>query len=155
MWDTIQEGVDDANPGDLVFIHGGTYAESVVVSVPLIIEGEDESSVVVDGGSNCISIASGSVSVANCTLTNATGNGIYVQSGDLSLDGVTIYGCGGYGIWGRYPGALTLNDCTIANSGGGVLWGESNPATGNVTVDRCTISDNTGGDGLSLRLAVS
>ena len=37
----IQDGVDDANPGDLVFVAPGTYVENVIISQgPLYLEGE-------------------------------------------------------------------------------------------------------------------
>jgi len=47
---TIQNGVDAANPGDLVLIDKGTYVESVFVTTPsLTLRGVDRNSVILDG----------------------------------------------------------------------------------------------------------
>ena len=50
---TIQEAVDAAHAGDMVFIESGVYNESVTVDVPsLIVRGADRSSTVLDGASS-------------------------------------------------------------------------------------------------------
>jgi hypothetical protein len=52
MWDTIQEGIDDATDGnyDTVYVYEGTYNENVVIDKStLTVQGESSSLVTVDG----------------------------------------------------------------------------------------------------------
>jgi parallel beta-helix repeat protein len=47
---TIQEGVDMANPGNHIFTYSGEYNENVVIDKPLIIEGENRDTTIINGG---------------------------------------------------------------------------------------------------------
>lgn len=79
-YDTIQDAVDAAAPGDLVLIGAGTYREAVKVTTPrLVIRGEDRNEVVLDGRNqltNGIEISADQVAVENLTVQRYTINGI-------------------------------------------------------------------------------
>ena len=78
---TIQNGVDAANPGDLVLIDKGTYVESVFVTTPSItLRGVDRNSVILDGKfefGTGIMVGGNGVAVENMTARNYTLNGFF------------------------------------------------------------------------------
>ncbi len=78
---SIQEAVDAAQPGDLVLIAPGTYAEAVDVETEnLTIRGLDRNEVVLDGGfelENGIRVLADGVAVENMTARNYTTNGFF------------------------------------------------------------------------------
>jgi len=83
QWDTIQEGIDDASPGDTVFVYAGTYYENVEITKEgITLQGEDMSAVVIDGGGSgdCISLRNAHyVTIKGFTIQNAS-SGIKLDS---------------------------------------------------------------------------
>ncbi|MDX1447451.1 MAG: right-handed parallel beta-helix repeat-containing protein [Acidimicrobiia bacterium] len=79
---TIQAAVDAADPGDLVLIDRGVYAEQVSVVTPgLVIRGVDRNETIIDGEfvrENGIQIfGADGVAVENLTVRNTMGNGLF------------------------------------------------------------------------------
>ena len=101
---TIQEGVDAARPGDLVYIRKGVYEETVTVRTPsLIIRGEDRNDTVLDGGfslSNGFHVVADAVAIENITARNYEVNGFY-WTGVTGYRGsyLTAHNMGDYGIY--------------------------------------------------------
>ncbi|PNX50446.1 MAG: hypothetical protein BV458_13200 [Thermoplasmata archaeon M9B2D] len=97
---TIQSAINDANPGDTVFVFNGTYYEVLVVNKTIDLIGEDRDTTVIDGGW-----------------------GIYVV--DVSSDGVTITGFtihnGAYGIRLVSSSNNTVTGNTASNSSCGIF----------------------------------
>ncbi len=62
-WDTIQEGINDANDGEVVMVYNGTYYENVIVNKSLILKGIGMP-FVDTGGSGCAII----VTADGCTI---------------------------------------------------------------------------------------
>ena len=101
---TIQNGVDAANPGDLVLIDKGEYTESVFVTTPSItLRGVDRNAVVLDGKFELgtgIMVGGNGVAVENMTARNYTLNGFF-WTGVRGFRGsyLTAYNNGDYGIY--------------------------------------------------------
>jgi plastocyanin len=101
---TIQNGVDAANPGDLVLIDKGEYNESVFVTTPSItLRGVDRNEVILDGKFDLgtgVMIGGNGVAVENMTARNYTLNGFFwtgVRGFRASY--LTAYNNGDYGIY--------------------------------------------------------
>ena len=101
---TIQDAVDAAEPGDLVLIEPGVYAEQVDVTTPsLVIRGTDRNGVIVDGEferPNGINITADAVAVENLTVRNAVQNGLFWTGvTGYRASYVTAYNNAVYGIY--------------------------------------------------------
>lgn len=101
---TIQDAVDAANPGDLVLIAAGTYAETVEVTRPgLTIRGEDRNEVVLDGGDslpNGFAVTADGVAIENLTLHGYTQNGVLFNGLDDEADADVVAGTEGNALEG-------------------------------------------------------
>lgn len=67
---TIQSAIDDANPGDTIYVYIGFYPENVRVNKTLSLVGENRETTVIDGG--------------------ATGDVIYVTADWVNITGFTV-----------------------------------------------------------------
>lgn len=111
---TIQRAVDAADPGDLVLVARGVYAEGVLVRTPfLTIRGEDRNETILDGeyrrANGVAVIEADGVAIENLTARHFELNGFY-WAGVNGYRGsyLTAYANGDYGIyafdsaWGRF-----------------------------------------------------
>lgn len=101
---TIQNGVDAANPGDLVLIDKGEYTEAVFVTTPSItLRGVDRNGVILDGKfelATGIMVGGNGVAVENMTARNYTLNGFFWTSvRGFRASYLTAYNNGDYGIY--------------------------------------------------------
>jgi hypothetical protein len=72
---TIQEAVDDANAGDLIYIYGGTYIENVVIpssKSSITIMGEKNNRPIIDGGgtANVFTVHADSIVIKDVIISN-------------------------------------------------------------------------------------
>ena len=86
-WDSIQEGINDANDGYTIFVHNGTYYENVVVNKSLILTGENRNTTIIDsvGSGDGIYVTANDCMISGFTVTGATGNykaGIHIYNAD-------------------------------------------------------------------------
>lgn len=70
---SIQSAVNNATPGDTVFVGQGTYYENIVVDKSISLVGENRSTTIVDGGSlgSVIMVSGSRVEISGFTLRNS------------------------------------------------------------------------------------
>ncbi len=92
---TIQEAIDAANAGDVVFVYGGTYYENLIVDKRLSLTGESKNFTTIDG--------------------NQTGDVVYVSSDWVNITEFTVTGSGSSG----YDAGVELDkveNCHVADN---------------------------------------
>jgi parallel beta-helix repeat protein len=69
----IQQAVNSAYSGDVVFVRSGNYSENIVIDKSLTLVGEDISSTVVDGGGSgsVFTVSADYVGISNLTIRNS------------------------------------------------------------------------------------
>jgi len=102
-WDTIQEGVNDAEDGWTVIVGAGTYIENVDVNRSLTMEGEGADVVIVtaaDASDHVFDVSTGYVNISGFTVTGATyQSGIYLGNADHCDISDNNASDNGYGIY--------------------------------------------------------
>ncbi len=76
---TIQDALDAANQGDIIYVRAGNYYENIYINKSITLQGEDKAITVIDGG------GSGDVVNINADWVNVSGFTI-TKSGSLSDD---------------------------------------------------------------------
>lgn len=91
---TIQDAVNAASAGDLIFVSAGTYYEHVVVDKSVTLVGEDRDRTIIDGAGSgiIVTIASSNVTISNFTIRNSGKLGRGISWTENTLDNVNITG---------------------------------------------------------------
>jgi len=100
---TIQEAINNVNPGDTIFVRRGTYSENLIINKTITLIGEDRENTVIDG--------------------NNTGDVISIQASNVVIVGFTIKSSKPYtgcGIYIERFGNATISNNTIENNGIGI-----------------------------------
>ena len=137
----IQDAIDNANNGDTVLVHSGTYYEKIIVDKQLVLQGVDngEGKPAVNAGGigNVITISHDKVTLDGFTVTNGT-IGIYVTSNNNDIkNNIAEYNKGIRGV----------DSNTESGGDGGNVYGiflldsNKNSLTDNI------VQNNTGGTG--------
>ncbi|WP_455393240.1 NosD domain-containing protein [[Eubacterium] cellulosolvens] len=118
QWDTIIEGIADANPGDIVYVYSGVYNETVVVNKTINLTGESNTGTIIDaeGGSLPLWIDSTNVNVTNLSIFNSSGYCLNVTGSNVYMSNCRIFNNSGYGIMVRNSPEFNIIDCTIFNT---------------------------------------
>ena len=155
MWDTIQEGIDDATDlGDTVYVYAGTYNENVSINkAKLTLHGESASAVTVVAGNSSkptIEILASTVTVRQLTIRGGNPGVSWrnTDRGTLENSDITANTIGVY-IYNLTNQTIQCNDI-YGNSGDGIQVEESNLKD----LIRNNIYSN-GNDGISLNISTT
>lgn len=69
----IQDGIDAADLGDIVYVFNGTYFENAVIDKSIILIGENKNNTIIDGrgAGNTIKVNANQVTIKNFTIQNS------------------------------------------------------------------------------------
>jgi parallel beta-helix repeat protein len=99
-YSSIQDAIDDATDGDIVYIYSGTYYENIVVNKSISISGEDSETTIIDGSGigDVISVVADWVNISGLKLIGG-------ESGILLED---VHNCSIYSndVWGNGNGIV-------------------------------------------------
>jgi parallel beta-helix repeat protein len=115
---TIQEGIDAANPGDIVMVATGTYPEEITLKADVDVIGAGEGQSIIDGGGD------------PGDVVYAVGNSI---TNDTKFQGFTVTGAansggmpGGGGIFCNSGAAPEICNCRVEGNDQGIaMWNQS------------------------------
>ena len=124
---TIQQAVNIADNGDVIFVAAGTYYEHVLINKTLTLVGEDPSITVIDGDGTgtIIQIDADNVVVDGFTLRNAS-FGIFLNSNGNKIANNKIMFCWTDGISANTSDCHIIRNNELLNNGDGypgLLWG--------------------------------
>jgi parallel beta-helix repeat protein len=95
-YDTIQEAIDHASPGDRIGVVPGIYLENIIVNKTLTLIGWEKETTIIDG--------------------NGSGTVVHITANDVTIYGFTIKG-GDYGIYSDHiNGSYIHNNLIIENN---------------------------------------
>jgi parallel beta-helix repeat protein len=94
---SIQEAINNANEGDVIFVRNGTYYENVFVNKTIMLIGENRETTIIDGSrtGSILYVTEDNVTVCNLTITHSHPSqwkacGIYVNSSNNILFNNTV-----------------------------------------------------------------
>jgi parallel beta-helix repeat protein len=126
----IQDAINAADPGTLIWVYDGTYSENLVINKALTIQ--VASHPIIDGGAagNCISVSANNVVVNGFEIRNGY-NGISGQtsgstfSNNVIHDNLNIPGSAGVGIllWGDNDNNIITGNTIFDNDRQGIFIG--------------------------------
>lgn len=101
-YSSIQEAVNEANPGDVIRVASGTYYESVIIPKPLSLIGEDpDNTIIISNKYVVVKVKADNVEIRGFTVRNCTyGIFLYYCSGALLRNNVMTSNKWNFGIWG-------------------------------------------------------
>lgn len=88
-YSTIQAAVDDASPGDTVFVYSGTYYENVVIDKTINLTGENRDTTIING-SGFGDVIEVNVNYVNITGFMVTGSGSYYNDAGIKTNSVSF-----------------------------------------------------------------
>jgi nitrous oxidase accessory protein NosD len=121
---TIQEAIDNANPGATISVRKGEYPENIIVSKSLTLEGEDRETTIIrrDGSGTVVKIMASQVIMSGFTVRNGD-CGVEIGPGDsvshVTLSDMIVTFNKTYGIQSaRTGGDHIIENCIISYNAG-------------------------------------
>ncbi len=111
---SIQQAVDNASDGDIVFVYNGVYYENVVIEKSISLIGEQQETTIIDGGntSSVVTMSSVMMNMSNFTIQHGGNHGVFIDNAHgATLSHLRIRQNVNYGIY-----AATAINCTIKNN---------------------------------------
>ncbi|UCE38730.1 MAG: right-handed parallel beta-helix repeat-containing protein, partial [Thermoplasmata archaeon] len=117
---SIQEAVNNANSGDIIFVHSGTYYENVVANKTVSLIGENRNTTIIDGNNfgHAMIVTAINVNISGFTIRRSPmGSGIHVyrSSGNSIVHNIILNNYNG--IWLYSSSNNSLNDNIVSSSG--------------------------------------
>ena len=171
-WDTIQEGINDAEEGDTVLVYNGTYRENVVVDKSIVLKGIDYPTVNARESKSVITITADSCSMFGFKVINSGSShgdaGIKIESNNTQITDNIIcdnyFGIYSYSFNNHFyhnnfrdntqnayddSGDLGTNYWDNGYPGGGNYWSDYNEESeGAIDVKSGQNQDQPGSDGI-------
>ena len=119
----IQEAVNSANEGDIVFVKTGTYYENVVVNKTVSLIGESKDTTVVNGAGSLavFKVTTDFVTIKNFMIQDGF-FGIYVaNSGSNTISENNFISCSGRGLYLEFSENNFIDGNTLYNNKVGIL----------------------------------
>lgn len=120
---TIQEGVDNAVPGETVYVWDGTYNENITIDKSLHLIGNGSATTIIDGFGT------------NSNIINLTAEGVEITGFNITESGTW------YGIW-TIAGGFNIHDNVFVTQNYAIYVDIYHLNTASVTVGDMTIQNN-------------
>ncbi len=125
-YETIQQAINAASVGDIIYVRNGTYSERVVVNKTVSLFGEDKFNTIIDGGGsgNVISITADNVTVTGFSIQNSgsilTVGGVYIDHSVGNKITGNIIRNNEYGVYHSYSSENSIVNNTVFNNNYGM-----------------------------------
>ena len=145
-WDTIQEGINDVENGDIIYVFNGSY-NPFEINKSVTLYGESRDNVRINGGNPSVKIRHHNVSLNGFNISGGTnGIDVYVKYGTNQTSNVTIKNCNIFnnnniGMLLNQSKGCTIENCSIKQSNIGIKIIDST----NNEISKCTINHSTYG----------
>ena len=123
----INDAIDNASNGDIVFVYIGTYNENVIIDKSIFLQGENKHNTIINGlrKNDTVTITTYGVTVTGFTITNSSYDmkaGMWWKAGVRILDShniirENIISNNRLGIFGKQVSNLTIVNNTFENDG--------------------------------------
>ena len=94
-YEKIQEAINAANPGDVVFVESGTYYEHITINKSITLMGEDKASTAICGKrtGTMVSITGNDVHISDFTVRNSEIGVLLSHTTNSTIRDLTVSGC--------------------------------------------------------------
>jgi parallel beta-helix repeat protein len=124
----IQDAINTANDGDIIFVYPGIYYENILIYKSLYIEGENAETTIIDGQKidHVVLINTDFVTVKGFTIRNSSSNtsgtyaGIKVESNHTTISKNNIIENDDAGIYLTQVSSTTISENTISENNNGI-----------------------------------